>query len=33
MDFLWFGLGVGLMSIGVAVALFIIACAIDVMFK
>lgn len=33
MDFLWFGLGFGLMSIGVAVAFFIIACAIDVMFK
>ena len=33
MDFLWLGLGFGLMSIGFAVALFIIACAIDVMFK
>ena len=33
MDFLWFGLGFGLMSIGAAVALFITACAIDVMFK
>ncbi len=33
MDFLWFGLGFGLMSIGVAVAFFIIACAVDVMSK